>query len=140
MTEITSSEWFCNFIDECKAIIVEGGFHSRWILIESYHALGKRILEENNNFERAKIYGDAIVKRIAESLGKSERTIYRSIQFVKKYPDLNSLPEGKSISWGKICKEYLPVKSEEKQKSIKEVKCPNCGFIFEATKEVRWYE
>ena len=136
MTEITSSEWFCNFIDECKAITFEGGFHSRWILIESYHALGKRILEENHNFERAKIYGDAIVKRIAESLEVSEKTIYRIIQCVKKYPDINSIPDGKSISWGLLCKKYLVVHKKDTKKAVKRIKCPECGAVFEYSKEV----
>ena len=58
---------------------------------------GKRILEENDNFERKKIYGKEIVSRVSISLGKSRQTIHRVIQFVKKYPDLNMLPEGKNM-------------------------------------------
>jgi N6-adenosine-specific RNA methylase IME4 len=83
-------------------------------LIEAYHNLGKRILEENNNFEREKIYGKKIVQRVAVSLGKSERSIFQAIQFVEKFPKLDTLPDGKNISWHKICNNLLPAPKEDK--------------------------
>lgn len=43
-----------------------------------------------------------IVQRVAQSLGISERDLWYCIQFRKKYPDLNNLPEGKNITWHKI--------------------------------------
>ena len=79
-----------SLIEDCQAIIVESVFSSRWILVEGYHKLGKRILEENNNFERNKIYGKKISSHVSQSLGKSERTIERAIQFVRKYPEINT--------------------------------------------------
>lgn len=105
---IKNTDWFKSLLEDCQSIIVEYGFTSRWAVIEGYHALGKRIIEENDNFERAKIYGKKIVHECAESLGKSERIIYYAIQFYKKYPDLSLLPEGKNVSWGKIKTKYLP--------------------------------
>lgn len=77
--------------------------------MEGYWLLGERILEENENFERVKIYGDRIVQRVAISLNKSSRTIRYAVQFYKKFQDLNLLPEGKNTSWSKICKKYLPI-------------------------------
>jgi hypothetical protein len=71
-------------------------------LVEGYHTLGTRILEEQQNFERAKIYGEKITTRLSESLEIPERTIWRAIQFVKKYPSLDDVPEGKNITWNKI--------------------------------------
>jgi len=102
-------------VEECKAIITEAEFTSRWALVEGYHQLGERILQENENFERAKIYGKKIVSRVTESLeGKaSQRTVWRSIQFAKKYPSLDLLPEGKNTSWRDICNKYLPVPKEK---------------------------
>ncbi|KKQ68589.1 MAG: hypothetical protein A2626_02820 [Candidatus Nealsonbacteria bacterium RIFCSPHIGHO2_01_FULL_38_55] len=64
--------------------------------------------EENDNFEREKIYGKKILQRVAISLGKSERTIYQAVEFAQKYPDIQKLPEGKNISWHKICNNLLP--------------------------------
>ena len=122
MQEATTSEvlfpvdredWYLRLIDELKAIIIEGEFGARWALVETYHLFGKRILEENANFERSKIYGDSLVIKIAETIGKSDRTVYNAIAFAKKYPDLDLLPEGKNTSWSKICKQLLPARAEE---------------------------
>ncbi len=106
MTEIIES-WYSQLIEELTDIITETGFASRWTLIEGYHTVGVRILQENDNFERAKIYNEKILQRIAESLGKSERTLYYAVQFAKMYPDLALLPEGKNLSWSHIVNKYL---------------------------------
>ena len=112
MNELTKQEWFAALIDDCESIIVEAEFVSRWVLVEGYHALGTRILQEHHNFERRKIYGAKITQCIGESLNKSKSTIEKAIQFAKKYPDLTLLPEGKNTSWFKICNKYLPVQKE----------------------------
>tara|TARA_Y100000310_G_C20579340_1_gene762157 strand:+ start:114 stop:872 length:759 start_codon:yes stop_codon:yes gene_type:complete len=87
--------------------MIEAEFTSRWVLVEGYHSLGLRILQENNNFEREKIYGQEIVKRVSISLGKGTRTIRKAVQLAREYPDLALLPEGKNTSWHKICNTYL---------------------------------
>ena len=140
MNELESSEWFTACIEECKAIIVEGEFTARWTIIETYHELGKRILQEYDNFERSKIYGDRIVSQVAESLGKSERTIYRAMQFAREYPDLAMLPLGKNASWHSVC-QLLPVKGEKKEKPVKgvTVECPKCGFVFEVKGNIYFF-
>jgi len=102
--EIVSKDWYTALIEECEAIITETVFNARWELIQGYHRLGNRILEEKLNFEEGKIYGQGIVQHIAKSLGKSRRTIYYAIEFAEKYKDINTLPEGKNISWNKVCK------------------------------------
>ena len=94
-------EKYQEFIEECKAIITEAVFTSRWSLMEGYHHLGKRIIEENET-----------VLRVAKSLNKSERTIQYAVQFAQKFPDINSLPEGKNISWRKVIK-LLPERTEK---------------------------
>ncbi len=107
-TNLTTQDWYQALVEECDAIITETIFNSRWELIKGYHALGKRILEEQGNFERYKIYGKDIVQDIAKSTGKSKRTIYYAIAFATKFPDVNTLPEGKNISWYKVCTKLLP--------------------------------
>ena len=106
--ELIQANWYQSLIDDCQSIMVEAEFTSRWVLVEGYHSLGLRILQENDNFEREKIYGKEITKRVSLSLGKGIRTIEKAIQFAKKFPDLAALPEGKDTSWRKICNEYLP--------------------------------
>lgn len=113
MNELVKQDWYQQLIEDCKDIIVESVFTSRWALIEGYHLLGKRILEENDNFKRAKIYGQEITSHVSQSLDKSKRTIERAIQFVRQYPDISKLPEGKNISWHKIVNKYLPAPKTE---------------------------
>lgn len=112
---VEREEWYLHLIDELKEIVVEGEFNARWTLVETYHEAGKRILEEHDNFERAKIYGQSLVKKIAESLGKSDRHVYNMMAFAKKFPDLDMLPEGKNTSWSKICKQLLPARAEDEK-------------------------
>jgi len=139
--ELNSEDWYQGLIEECKAIIVESAFNARWTLVEGYHQLGERILKENNNFQRAEIYGQKITQRVAASLNKSQRTIEQAIQFVKKYPDLDKVPEGKNINWRKIVNKYLPsyqegtetecIHPESKIKEISFLKCKECGKSLE---------
>jgi len=127
MTELTTQLWFQNLVDELKDIIVESEFSTRWMIIETYHLVGKRILEEYPNFERAQIYGKQIASRVSESLGKSERTIERAIQFARMYPDLNLLPEGKNVSWHLICNKYLPAPKQKTKQKEEYILCKSCG-------------
>ena len=135
--EIETQEWYIHLIEELKAIIIESSFTARWSLIEGYHTLGQRLLDEFDNFKRHKIYGRQITTLVSESLGKSERTIERAVRFAKKYPDLSLLPEGKNISWHQVCHKYLPelTQTDESDKKTKddffEVICPKCHYKFQ---------
>jgi N6-adenosine-specific RNA methylase IME4 len=104
---IEQEEWFQSLIEDCSAIITEGIYNYRWTLIKTYHLLGERILEDKDNFTNGGYTIDGMLKRVATSLGKSQRTIEYAVQFVKKFPNLNDLPEGKNISWRKVI-ELLP--------------------------------
>lgn len=117
-------EWFQELLSDCKAIIVEGEFVSRWALIETYHDVGKRILQENDNFKRSSIYGKQIARTVGEALNKSERTINYAIAFAKKYPELNDAPLEKNASWTKVVNELLP--ENPREEIIRKCKC--CGW------------
>ena len=114
MNNIVKSKWYEDLVEDCKDIITEAIFTSRWALVEGYHQLGERIVTENN-LDRKEIYGKNILSRVAKSIGMSERTLYRAIQFYEKYPELDTVPEGKNISWHKLITKYLP---ESKNKII----------------------
>jgi len=129
-SNFTQQEWYTSLVEECKAIITEAEFTSRWSIVEGYHLLGDRILKENENFEREKIYGREIVQRVANSIGKSGRSVYLAVQFAKKYPSLDLLPEGKNTSWHQIVNKYLPDNLKDK----KEIhRCEICGGDLEAS-------
>jgi len=114
--EITES-WYNQLIEDLTEIvdgIVEDKFNLAWSMISGHHQIGLRILRENDNFERSKIYGKKIVQRIAESIGRSERTVYLSIKLAQLYPNINMLPEGKDVTWGKVITKYLTDGTEKK--------------------------
>jgi len=119
VSNLARNEEYTEFIEELKAIIVEGEFNSRWSLLETYHEVGRFIVEsQRDNYEQ-----------IAEDSGVSEMTISRSVRFYEKFPDMNKLPEGKAISWHKVVNDYLPdVKRERKKKKL--ITCPKCGHQF----------
>lgn len=102
-----SEPWYAALVEECRAIMTEAVFNSRWALVEGYHTLGERIVTETN-FDRQAAYGKKIAQGLAQSLGVSERTVNYAIQFYEKYPSLDTIPEGKNISWNKIVTKYLP--------------------------------
>ena|SRR3989344_3724645 len=127
---LETQDWYKSLIEDCGGIITEAVFISRWELIRGYHQLGERILQENENFERANIYGNKIVQRVAKSLEKSARTINYAVQFARQYLDINLLPGGKNISWHKICNKLLSSKSKKEGCVHTEVeivkKCRSC--------------
>ena len=114
------NQWYDNLIEDLTEIvdgIVEDKFNLAWSMISRHHQMGTRILQENDNFERSKVYGKKIVQRIAESIGRSERTVYLSIKLSQLYPDIDLLPEGKDVTWGKVITKYLT--TGEKKPTIK---------------------
>lgn len=125
--ELTIESWYTQLIDECKDIIVECEFTARWSLVEGYHAVGKRILQDESNFTKGGYTIDGMLSQVSTSLDKSERTIRRAIQFARKFPDLNALPEGKDVSWHKVCNLYLPQPSESPTGKEDYLLCKSCG-------------
>ena len=124
-----NDQWYVSLIDDCRDIIVETEFTSRWALVEGYHLLGNRILQEYENFKRVRMEDKSLVESVAESLGKKSRTIYYAIQFAREYPNLNLLPEGKNISWHHVINKYLTdgtekttIKKADLYRMIKEIK------------------
>ncbi len=113
-------------LQDCREIITEYGFSARWAVIEGYHALGKRISEEQDLTETSLV-------TLTHDLNKEGsvihlREVQRSVQFYHKYPDLLMLPEGKNTSWHKIVNKYLPETITREEKKLH--KCPKCGFEF----------
>jgi len=130
MNEITVQNWYKDLVEDCHNIITEAVFQSRWALVEGYHSLGQRIISEHESFERANIYGEKIVQGLAESLSMSPRMIWYAVQFAKKYPDLNNIPEGKNITWNKIITKYLTT-SKKITQQVEYLKCPDCNTEFQ---------
>lgn len=119
--------WYESLVEDCRAIVVEGEFTARWALVETYHELGNRIIEEYSNVE--KIGVDKFIGGVAQDIKKSKRTVYYALKFAQTYPDLQLLPEGKNTSWRKIVHEHLGEKKLEPKPKMST--CPNCGHEYE---------
>lgn len=110
--ELQKQEWYKQLTEECKAIITEAIFTSRWALVEGYWNLGKRIRDDENVKKYAK-GSKTFVTDLSKNIGVGYRDLYRSLQLYDKYPDINTLPEGKNITWNKLITKYLPEQKKE---------------------------
>ena len=107
---VSRTEDYDQLVEECRGIITEGVFHSRWVLVEAYHDLGKTL----RNYKCDSI--SKLVIQVAEDLEKSARTLWFAIQFYDKYPVLEEAPFGKNVTWRKIVNQYLTGKSDKEMK------------------------
>lgn len=110
----TALQWYESLVEDCKAIITEAVFTSRWALVEGYWNLGKRI-QEDKEFQKFAKGNQSSLQDLANNLNTSERTIYYARQAFNKFPDIGKLPEGKNLTWNKLITQYLP---EPKQKIV----------------------
>jgi len=102
--ELQSQAWFTEMVEEFRDLVVEGEFGARWTLITTYHTLGEHLTANLDKFPK----GIDPIKAVAKAIKKSSRLVYQCCQFVKKFPDINKLPDGKIITWRKIANELLP--------------------------------
>ena len=123
---IVDSDWYRLLVDDCGAIVTEASFIARQTIIEGYHALGLRVKADMSKFEEKGIYGKGIVKMVSGAIRRGERSLYYAMQFVEQYPDVNLLPEGKNLTWSKLCKVYLSGKGECPHEIIEEVVIKVC--------------
>jgi hypothetical protein len=134
-TEITfcnalqNEQWYITLCEDCRDIVVETEFASRWTLVEGYHSLGKRIIQETEKLDKLSQSGIDVISQVAVDIKRGRRTVYYAIQFAREYPDLNLLPESKNTSWHHIVNKYLTdgtekkvVKKADLYRMIKEIK------------------
>ena len=100
MFDLTSS-WYQEFIEEIKVTLTEGEFSARWELITCYHKVGLQLIKAKETYN---VPLSPLCKAVAQTLGRSERTVYYMAQFAQKYPDLTSAPLEKHISWRGVIK------------------------------------
>lgn len=110
--ELIKQEWYEQMVEDCRAIITEAVFTSRWALVEGYWNLGKRIREEAHIDWHAK-GSMTYLQDLANNLNIADRTIYYALQAYDKYPELDKVPEGKNITWNKLITKYLPEPKKE---------------------------
>jgi len=117
---IESELFFQSLVEDCKDIITESSFTSRWSLVEGYHQLGSRILQDEGQLTQG---GTDLRKRLqdlAKYVGKRERSLYYAVEFVRLFPNLEEAPFDKTVNWYRIVNKYLTTESEEKKTLTKQ--------------------
>lgn len=96
-------------MEELNALFVETVFNHRWELLVGYHLAGKMVVKNKWDIEK-----------VALACHQRPKTVHYCVELYKAYPNLMSLPDGKNVSWYKICKQ-LPFyeKNTSKKKIIK---------------------
>lgn len=126
MTNLQISD---ELVEEIQQAFTEGEFNSRWALIECYHHVGTLINKVNTNRTE-------LLQTLAQRVGRSVRSLWYASKFAEVFPILESLPEGKNVSFNQIKTKYL-VDSTEQQKECLHpkdeivtftiIKCDECG-------------
>lgn len=121
--ELIKSEWYESLIDDIQTLRVEGVFNHHWLLIETYHSIGRRIMLEKENFGDMSL--EQILQTLAKDIGRGKRMIRYAVKLYEKFPDLDMLPEGKNVTMTKIIDMYLTDGKIEKEPTL--YNCPKCG-------------
>lgn len=111
-TNYPDPEWYETLVEDCKSIITEAVFTSRWALVQGYWEVGQRIREEEGLKKWAQKEAGRVLQDLAKDLNVSTRTLHYSLQAYDKYPNLDTIPEGKNITWNKLITKYLPQPKE----------------------------
>lgn len=92
-------------LEEIDALFTEAVFIHRQVLLEGYHLVGQLVLEE-----------DFSIEEVAKTCHQRPKTVHYCVELAKAYPDLRSLPDGKNVSWYKICKTLPPYEKKQAAK------------------------
>jgi len=121
--QLTKQDWYLSLIEDVDALRVEGVFNHHWILIETYHQIGRRISLEKEELEERGMTLNELLQSLARDIGKGQRMLRYAVKFYELFPDLGDLPEGKNVTMNKIIQIYL---TEGKEKKTKLYRCPQC--------------
>jgi hypothetical protein len=96
-----SPAWYKKLVEDCHVIRIEFWFKKNMTEMEGYYEIGKRILDDNNNFDRAKIYGQKLIDKLKNSLGINEKYIRASMRLAKEYKTFDDLISFLNVKDGK---------------------------------------
>jgi hypothetical protein len=92
-------------MEELDAMLTEAIHNHRWVLLEGYWNLGKAVVKQKLDIEK-----------VALACRQRPKTVHYSVELYKAYPNLNSLPDGKVVSWYKIMKILPPYEKKRPKK------------------------
>jgi len=123
--DIIKDEKWGYVVEQIKATITEAVHNSRWMLVEGYWSVGKLLREEFGKKDLTKV-----LTGLSVEVSVSSRTLWRALSCYDKYPDINTIPEGKNITWWKLITKYLPENPKEPEVKPSMVKCPKCNGYY----------
>jgi len=97
---VKREDWYQKLINDLRLLNFKG-------IVQTKHAIGKRILKDELKFERAK-YGKKTIKNLANDLDVDDSDLKRCVKFAKKYPDLEKVTGGHQFSWRYVRQNLLP--------------------------------
>ena len=86
---IDDSNWYPQLVEDVKAIITERVYRSRQEVIEGWHEVGERIINDEN-YQKAAKDNLKLRRQLAGDIGKSVQSLYYAIQFYDKFPILSN--------------------------------------------------
>ncbi len=96
--EIVEIKWYKDLIDDLKKLAFFG-------LVKTKHAIGKRILDDSQKFEKRQ-YGNKSAENLAKELNIKPRELWVCIQFAKKYSEFCDVSH--NLTWREITHNLLP--------------------------------
>lgn len=111
--------WFNKFIEDTQGIVLEIKNLS-WSVVETYHKLGKHIVEYKPTFVEKGYTVKEMLGILSEQVGRSDKTLYRATQFYEKYPDLSLSPYTEDVQWIQIVKDLSKKQLPEGEKKTEE--------------------
>jgi hypothetical protein len=129
------------FTEDIRDIVITKGHEANWALVEMWHAIGVRVIEEYDKPDG--LPRRAICNAVAKITNRSERTIDNAVAFARAYPSLSEFPYG-DTSWRRVCNDILPEINRKRLTEGKEplalpepkpptdltMKCDSCGATF----------
>jgi len=102
-------ELYQKLVQDCKKIVAR----EHEDIVRRRHELGKRILEDEDKYVKHKWGSGAFIKKLASAIQVEPSTVYYSIRFAEKYPDIEKfltsqkLPQDKALTWHNIVHSLL---------------------------------
>ena len=134
--QLTKQDWWAALVEECHATYDQKTYESKMTIVEMWHMIGTRIIEDIPKFEAMGIEEGKVSALVANHADLGIRSVQRAIQFARKYKSVEKLPGGQyKQSWHKVCNELLPApreKDEEEQKECShKFMCIKCKKMME---------
>jgi hypothetical protein len=136
LVPVTQTPWFQEMVDEIYQYLdeyrverTELVFNLKWGEITAKHNVGKLLDKYAKKAENV----DDLLQETAEKLDISTRSLYDCMALYRKYPKVDSIPEGKSIGFTRLMRVYVKGDADlagclhKRTKIIKVEVCLDCG-------------